>query len=139
MSLIPVAVIHFNKPRYVPSSYVFARSRFLFIDDYLQTCQNPSQQIILCRIPYQGRMLRLKSCTRPPSVPLPLEIAAQAALHMLDNKHRCRFLMAMGDDYVLQAGFRCGRNVIVATLSAGKECGTVSRGQTGEPIYCLRT
>lgn len=33
----------------------------------------------------------------------PLEIEAQAALHMLDNRHRGRFPMGRGDDYVFQA------------------------------------
>ena len=56
----------------------------------------------------------------------PLEIEAQAALHMLDNKHRGRFPMARGDDYVFQAGDMCGHNVIIATLPAGQEYGTGS-------------
>ena len=56
----------------------------------------------------------------------PLEIEAQAALHMLDNKHRGRFPMGRGDDYVFQAGDMCGHNVIIATLPAGQEYGTGS-------------
>ncbi|RYO77226.1 hypothetical protein DL764_010229 [Monosporascus ibericus] len=34
----------------------------------------------------------------------PLEIEAQSALHMLDERHRGRFLMGRGDDYVFHAG-----------------------------------
>ena len=56
----------------------------------------------------------------------PLEIEAQAALHMLDNRHRGRFPMGRGDDYVFQAGDVCGHNVIIATLPAGQEYGTGS-------------
>ncbi|KAF2180114.1 purine and uridine phosphorylase [Zopfia rhizophila CBS 207.26] len=56
----------------------------------------------------------------------PLEIEAQAALHMLDNRHRGRFPMGRGDDYVFQAGDICGHNVIIATLPAGQEYGTGS-------------
>ncbi|KIW28949.1 uncharacterized protein PV07_04800 [Cladophialophora immunda] len=53
----------------------------------------------------------------------PLEIEAQAALHMLDNRHQGRFPMGPGDDYVFQAGDMCGHNVIIATLPAGQEYG----------------
>ena len=56
----------------------------------------------------------------------PLEIEAQAALHMLDNRHQGRFPMSRGDDYVFQAGDMCGHNVIIATLPAGQEYGTGS-------------
>jgi nucleoside phosphorylase len=56
----------------------------------------------------------------------PLEIEAQAALHMLDKRHEGRFPMARGDDYVFQAGDMCGHNVIIATLPAGQEYGTGS-------------
>lgn len=56
----------------------------------------------------------------------PLEIEAQAALHMLDNRHEGRFPMGRGDDYVFQAGDICGHNVIIATLPAGQEYGTGS-------------
>ena len=56
----------------------------------------------------------------------PLEIEAQAALRMLDNRHRGRFPMGRGDDYVFQAGDVCGHNVIIATLPAGQEYGTGS-------------
>jgi nucleoside phosphorylase len=56
----------------------------------------------------------------------PLEIEAQAALHMLDKRHEGRFPMGRGDDYVFQAGDMCGHNVIIATLPAGQEYGTGS-------------
>jgi nucleoside phosphorylase len=56
----------------------------------------------------------------------PLEIEAQAALHMLDERHKGRFPIGRGDDYVFQAGAVCGHNVIVATLPAGQEYGTGS-------------
>ena len=56
----------------------------------------------------------------------PLEIEAQAALHMLDHRHRGRFPMSRGDDYVFQAGDMCGHNVIIATLPAGQEYGNGS-------------
>jgi nucleoside phosphorylase len=56
----------------------------------------------------------------------PLEIEAQAALHMLDNRHQGRFPMSRGDDYVFQAGDICGHNIIIATLPAGQEYGTGS-------------
>jgi nucleoside phosphorylase len=56
----------------------------------------------------------------------PLEIEAQAALHMLDNRHQGRFPVNHGDDYVFQAGDICGHNVIIATLPAGQEYGTGS-------------
>ncbi|RYP55521.1 hypothetical protein DL770_010904 [Monosporascus sp. CRB-9-2] len=56
----------------------------------------------------------------------PLEIEAQAALHMLDKRHQGRFPMGRGDDYVFQAGEMYGHNVIVATLPAGQEYGTGS-------------
>ncbi|KAI1799317.1 purine and uridine phosphorylase [Daldinia bambusicola] len=56
----------------------------------------------------------------------PLEIEAQAALHMLDNRHNGKFPMARGDDYVFKAGDMCGHNVVIATLPAGQEYGTGS-------------
>ncbi|WQF89869.1 Putative tetratricopeptide-like helical domain superfamily, nucleoside phosphorylase superfamily [Colletotrichum destructivum] len=56
----------------------------------------------------------------------PLEIEAQAALHMLDERHHGRFTVARGDDYVFHAGTMCGHNVVVATLPAGQEYGTGS-------------
>lgn len=56
----------------------------------------------------------------------PLEIEAQAALHMLDNRHQGRFPLSRGDDYVFQAGDICGHNIIIATLPAGQEYGTGS-------------
>jgi hypothetical protein len=56
----------------------------------------------------------------------PLEIEAQAALHMLDNEHSGRFPLSHGDDYVFRAGDICGHNVIIATLPAGQAYGTGS-------------
>ncbi|KAI1374413.1 purine and uridine phosphorylase [Hypoxylon crocopeplum] len=56
----------------------------------------------------------------------PLEIEAQAALHMLDHKHAGRFPIRRGDDHIFQAGSMCGHNVVIATLPAGQEYGTGS-------------
>lgn len=56
----------------------------------------------------------------------PLEIEAQAALHLLDNTHNGSFPMTPGDDYVFQAGDVCGHNVIIATIPLGQEYGTGS-------------
>ncbi|UKZ77558.1 hypothetical protein TrVFT333_005281 [Trichoderma virens FT-333] len=56
----------------------------------------------------------------------PLEIEAQAALHLLDNRHQGRFPLAPGDDYIFQAGDACGHNIIIATLPAGEVYGTRS-------------
>ncbi len=56
----------------------------------------------------------------------PLEIEAQAALHMLDNRHEGRFALRRGDDYVFQAGDIFGHNVIIATLPAGQQYGAGS-------------
>ncbi|KAL6788179.1 hypothetical protein J3E68DRAFT_131550 [Trichoderma sp. SZMC 28012] len=56
----------------------------------------------------------------------PLEIEAQAALHMLDNLHSGKFPLTPGDDYIFQAGDACGHNIIIATLPAGEVYGTRS-------------
>ena len=56
----------------------------------------------------------------------PLEIEARAALHLLDHRHRGRFPLARGDDYIFHAGDMCGHNIIIATLPAGQEYGTGS-------------
>ncbi|KAK4078589.1 uncharacterized protein Triagg1_2920 [Trichoderma aggressivum f. europaeum] len=56
----------------------------------------------------------------------PLEIEAQAALHLLDNRHQGRFPLTPRDDYIFQAGDACGHNVIIATLPAGEVYGTRS-------------
>jgi nucleoside phosphorylase/tetratricopeptide (TPR) repeat protein len=56
----------------------------------------------------------------------PLEIEAQAALHLLDERHRGRFPAGRGDDYVYHAGSMGGHNVVIATLPAGQEYGTGS-------------
>lgn len=56
----------------------------------------------------------------------PLEIEAKAALHLLDERHRGRFPVSTGDDYVFQAGSMGGHNIIIATLPAGQEYGTGS-------------
>lgn len=56
----------------------------------------------------------------------PLEIEAQAALHLLDERHRGRFPAGRGDDYVYHAGSMGGHDVVIATLPAGQEYGTGS-------------
>lgn len=56
----------------------------------------------------------------------PLEIEARAALLLLDKRHRGRFPLERGDDYIFHAGDMCGHNIIVATLPAGQEYGTGS-------------
>ncbi|KAH7460531.1 hypothetical protein FOMA001_g19547 [Fusarium oxysporum f. sp. matthiolae] len=56
----------------------------------------------------------------------PLEIEAKAALHLLDERHRGRFPVDRGDDYVFHAGAMGGHNIIIATLPAGQEYGTGS-------------
>ncbi|KAH6646194.1 hypothetical protein BKA67DRAFT_525928 [Truncatella angustata] len=56
----------------------------------------------------------------------PLEIEAQAALNLLDERHRGRFQVSRGDDYVFHAGNMRGHNVVIATLPAGQEYGTGS-------------
>lgn len=56
----------------------------------------------------------------------PLEIEAQAALHLLDNRHQGRFPLTPRDDYIFQAGDACGHNIIIATLPAGEVYGTRS-------------
>ncbi|KAI7758838.1 hypothetical protein LZL87_013821 [Fusarium oxysporum] len=56
----------------------------------------------------------------------PLEIEAKAALCLLDERHRGRFPVDRGDDYVFHAGAMDGHNIIIATLPAGQEYGTGS-------------
>jgi nucleoside phosphorylase len=56
----------------------------------------------------------------------PLEIEAQAALHMLDERHEGGFPVSKGDDYIYQAGKICGHHIVIATLPAGQEYGTGS-------------
>lgn len=56
----------------------------------------------------------------------PLEIEARAAMCLLDERHRGRFPVNRGDDYVFQAGSMGGHNIIIATLPAGQEYGTGS-------------
>ncbi|KFA78071.1 hypothetical protein S40288_05424, partial [Stachybotrys chartarum IBT 40288] len=56
----------------------------------------------------------------------PLEIEAQAALHLLDKRHHGRFPVSRGDDYVFYAGSMAGHNIVIATLPAGQEYGTGS-------------
>ncbi|KAK6223382.1 hypothetical protein LQW54_000500 [Pestalotiopsis sp. IQ-011] len=56
----------------------------------------------------------------------PLEIEAQAAMHMLDARHQGKFPVSRGDDYVYRAGEICGHKVVIATLPAGQEYGTGS-------------
>lgn len=64
----------------------------------------------------------------------PLEIETQAALHMLDHRHKGRFPTGRGDDYVFQAGDINGHNIIVATLPAGQEYGTGSAAALASQI-----
>ncbi len=54
----------------------------------------------------------------------PLEIEARAALYLLDYRHRGRFPLARGDDYIFYAGDMCGHHIVIATLPAGQEYGT---------------
>ncbi|KAF5243687.1 hypothetical protein FANTH_8058 [Fusarium anthophilum] len=56
----------------------------------------------------------------------PLEIEAKAALCLLDERHRGRFPVDRGDDYVFQAGVMGGHNIIIVTLPIGQEYGTGS-------------
>jgi hypothetical protein len=56
----------------------------------------------------------------------PLEIEALAALKMLDNRHRGRFPVRRGDEYIFHAGDMYGHNIIIATLPASQEYGTGS-------------
>jgi nucleoside phosphorylase len=56
----------------------------------------------------------------------PLEIEARAALHLLDHRHRGRFPLARGDDYIFHAGDMCRHNIVIATLPAGQVYGTGS-------------
>jgi nucleoside phosphorylase len=56
----------------------------------------------------------------------PLEIEAKAAIHLLDERHRGRFAVSTGDDYVFQAGSMGGHHIVIATLPAGQEYGTGS-------------
>ncbi|WAO95575.1 Hypothetical protein NCS54_01320400 [Fusarium falciforme] len=53
----------------------------------------------------------------------PLDIDAQAALYMLDNRHNGRFPVSRGDDYVFQAGDINGHNIIITTLPEGQKYG----------------
>lgn len=52
-----------------------------------------------------------------------LEIETQAALLMLDHRHEGEFPLKRGDDYVFHAGDINGRNVVIATFSAGSHHG----------------
>jgi len=69
----------------------------------------------------------------------PLEIEAQAALHMLDNRHEGRFPMGRGNDYVFQAGDMCGYNIVIATLPAGQEYGTGSAAALASQVKVFFT
>ncbi|KAF5570874.1 calcium-independent phospholipase A2 [Fusarium pseudoanthophilum] len=69
----------------------------------------------------------------------PLEIEAQAALHMLDNRHDGRFPVNRGDDYIFSAGDINGHNTIIATLPAGQEYGTGSAAALASQIKILFT
>ncbi|KAF5633654.1 calcium-independent phospholipase A2 [Fusarium tjaetaba] len=69
----------------------------------------------------------------------PLEIEAQAALHMLDNRHDGRFPVNRGDDYIFSAGDINGHNIIIATLPAGQEYGTGSAAALASQIKMFFT
>ncbi|KAF4812915.1 Nephrocystin-3 [Colletotrichum siamense] len=56
----------------------------------------------------------------------PLEIEAQAALRMFDQRHQGQFFFGRGNDYIFHAGEILGHNVILATLPAGQQYGTGS-------------
>ncbi|KAJ9427618.1 hypothetical protein QL093DRAFT_2587216 [Fusarium oxysporum] len=64
----------------------------------------------------------------------PLEIEAQAARHMLDNRHDGRFPISRGDDYVFLAGDINGHNIVIATLPPGQEYGTGSAAALASQI-----
>ncbi|RYP79537.1 hypothetical protein DL770_006614 [Monosporascus sp. CRB-9-2] len=67
-----------------------------------------------CKTDWGGRCL---------DTSFPLEISSASAL---DRRHRGRFPMGRGDDYVFHAGEVCGHNVITSTLPAGQGYGTGS-------------
>ncbi|KAH6991973.1 hypothetical protein EDB82DRAFT_459264 [Fusarium venenatum] len=56
----------------------------------------------------------------------PLEIEAKAAMYLLDERHRGRFPVSRGDDYVFQPGAMGGHNIVIVTLPVGQEYGTGS-------------
>ncbi|EMT66140.1 hypothetical protein FOC4_g10006529 [Fusarium odoratissimum] len=64
----------------------------------------------------------------------PLEIEAQAACHMLDNRHDGKFPISRGDDYVFLAGDINGHNIVIATLPPGQEYGTGSAAALASQI-----
>ncbi|KAL5601754.1 hypothetical protein FOBRF1_009287 [Fusarium oxysporum] len=64
----------------------------------------------------------------------PLEIEAQAACHMLDNRHDGKFPISRGDDYVVLAGDINGHNIVIATLPPGQEYGTGSAAALASQI-----
>ncbi|EWZ46459.1 hypothetical protein FOZG_02598 [Fusarium oxysporum Fo47] len=64
----------------------------------------------------------------------PLEIEAQAARHMLDNRHDGKFPISRGDDYVFLAGDINGQNIVIATLPPGQEYGTGSAAALASQI-----
>ncbi|KAJ1325413.1 adenosylhomocysteine nucleosidase [Microdochium nivale] len=113
MVLIPQAGLHKTRPRFCKS---LARSK--------------ARTTTACLL----RLIFLLSTTMRELDPAaytvawiaPLEIEAQAALHMLDHKHRGYFPISRGDDYIFLAGDILGHNVIIATLPAGQEYGTGS-------------
>ncbi|KAK3682216.1 nucleoside phosphorylase domain-containing protein [Podospora appendiculata] len=50
-----------------------------------------------------------------------LEIEARAAVHLLDHRHRGRFPLAGGDDYIFHAGDMCGHDIVIGALPAGQD------------------
>ncbi|KAF5678869.1 calcium-independent phospholipase [Fusarium denticulatum] len=69
----------------------------------------------------------------------PLEIEAQAARHMLDNRHDGRFATSRGNDYIFSAGDINGHNIVIATLPAGQEFGTGSAAALASQIKMFFT
>ncbi|KAK6209142.1 hypothetical protein LQW54_006596 [Pestalotiopsis sp. IQ-011] len=76
--------------------------------------------------PRPGRMSTLNPLAYTVAWIAPLEIEAQAALHLLDVRHSGRFPVGRGDDYVFHAGSMLRHNVVIVTLPAGQEYGTGS-------------
>ncbi|KXJ89928.1 nucleoside phosphorylase domain-containing protein [Microdochium bolleyi] len=56
----------------------------------------------------------------------PLEVEAQAAIYMLDNKHNGRFAGTHGASHVFEAGDINGHNVVIASLAEDQEYGNSS-------------
>ncbi|KHO02034.1 BTB/POZ fold protein [Metarhizium album ARSEF 1941] len=71
----------------------------------------------------------------------PLEIEAQAALHLLDERHRGRFPVGRGDDYVFHAGRTSIRNTLEEKFFAkdqSQKMALVGLGGVGKTQIALR-